>query len=136
MLEKRFKAPETQESAADRRRAPRRPLKTRVALKTEKAIFFMESVDVSTSGIRLQSEIPIEVGTQCRLVPFFEDVDRLFEASGTVVRVSDAPSTRSHDAAHSQLGIQFDALSPAELEALLGILSRADAPPALRLAQS
>ena len=49
----------------DRRCAPRRPLHTRVALKTEKAIFFMESLDVSTSGIRLQSEVNIEIGTRC-----------------------------------------------------------------------
>ncbi len=146
MLEKRLPkslsvgAPKTEsakllESEADRRRAPRHALKTRVALKTEKAIFFMESIDVSTSGIRLQSEIPIEVGTQCRLVPFFEDVAHLFEARGTVVRVADAPSARPHESKPSELGIHFDPLSQTELEALLGILRRADAAP-MRVAQS
>src|SRR5438128_10830189 len=58
----------------ERRRDPRRSLQTRVALKTDKAIFFMESLDISTTGIRVQSEIGIEVGTRCRLIPFFDVV--------------------------------------------------------------
>jgi c-di-GMP-binding flagellar brake protein YcgR len=109
-------------SGADRRCAHRRKLETRVALKTDKAIFFMESVDISSSGIRVQSEIGIEVGTHCRLVPFFDDVSRLFEASGTVVRMRETNRSNS-EMGTAQMGIQFDALSPSELEALLMILS-------------
>ena len=121
----------SESQTTDRRCAPRRPLHTRVALKTEKAIFFMESLDVSTSGIRLQSEVNIEIGTRCRLVPFFDDVTRLFEANGTVVRLSSSsePVSRPSDAGRSDLGIQFDTLSQAELDALLAILRTADAPP-------
>ena len=50
------------QTAAERRRAPRRKLETRIALKTDKAIFFMESLDISSSGIRVQSEVGIEQG--------------------------------------------------------------------------
>jgi hypothetical protein len=129
-----------QGASADRRRSPRRRLETRVALKTEKAIFFMESLDISSTGIRVHSEVAIEVGTRCRLVPFFDDVSRLFEASGTIVRVNEvsahgrtghsvqSESTRAH------MGIQFDTLSPAELEALLAIMSMSESAPALAVA--
>lgn len=126
----------------ERRKAPRRRLETRVALKTDRAIFFMESLDISSTGIRLQSEVGIEVGTRCRLVPFFDDVARLFEASGTVVRITEVPfsgrggMSAPSEQTRAQMGIQFDTLSPAELEALLAILSmdreQAEAPrPAL-----
>jgi PilZ domain len=110
-------------SNAERRTAPRRKLETRVAIKTDRAIFFMESVDISSSGIRVQSEIGIEVGTRCRLVPFFDDVARLFEASGTIVRLRESRPAVS-DAGRSQMGIRFDTLSPSELEALLAVLSQ------------
>ena len=113
---------------AERRRAPRRRLETRVALKTDKAIFFMESLDISSTGIRLQSEVGIDVGTRCRLVPFFDDVSRLFEASGTIVRANEVfvesrPGFAvGSDASRAQMGIRFDTLSPEELSALLAIL--------------
>ncbi len=105
---------------AERRVAPRRVLETRVALKTEKAILFMESTDVSLQGIRLRSEVALEVGTKCRLVPFFDDVARLFEATGTVVRVSSVPesrpgrSTGNGDSTLAELGVRFDPLGSAE----------------------
>lgn len=128
----------TDRTIEERRQFPRRALETRVALKTDRAIFFMESLDISATGIRLQSEVGIDVGTRCRLVPFFDDVARLFEASGTVVRVTevelDGPAG-TNGKMRAQMGIQFDALSPAELEALLGILSmeppQSAMPPAL-----
>ncbi len=122
------------ESGAERRVAPRRTLETRVALKTDKAIFFMESLDISSSGIRVQSEVGIEIGTRCRLVPFFDDVSRLFEASGTVVRMNEVPVesrpgyTVRSESTRAQMGIRFDTLSAAELEALLSILSHEPAP--------
>lgn len=122
------------ESGAERRVAPRRKLETRVALKTDKAIFFMESLDISSSGIRVQSEVGIEVGTRCRLVPFFDDVSRLFEASGTVVRLNEVPVesrpgyTVQSESSRAQMGIHFDTLSAAELEALLSILRNEPAP--------
>ena len=124
------------QTAAERRRAPRRKLETRIALKTDKAIFFMESLDISSSGIRVQSEVGIEIGTRCRLVPFFDDVSRLFEASGTVVRLDEVPFEGrpgvavQSESSRAQMGIHFDTLSPAELEALLGILSNEPAPTA------
>lgn len=135
-----------QTDATDRRRATRRPLSTRVAVRTEKAIFFMESVDVSSTGIRVQSEVAIEPGTRCRLVPFFDDVARLFEASGTVVRSvsardsQDAPHGAPHAAAgrdvpRTDMGIEFEPLKPAEMEALLAILRLADPPPLGRVAR-
>ena len=116
---------------AERRIAPRRRLETRVALKTDKAIFFMESLDISSTGIRLQSEVGLEVGTRCRLVPFFDDVSRLFEASGTVVRANEVTvESRPGNSSRAQMGIKFDTLSPEELSALLTILSneRSSAP--------
>jgi hypothetical protein len=126
-------------NTAERRRAPRRKLETRVALKTDKAIFFMESLDISSTGIRVQSEVGIEIGTRCRLVPFFDDVSRLFEASGTVVRLNEVPVEGrpgvpvQSESSRSQMGIRFDTLSPAELAALLGILSHEPAPVAAPL---
>ena len=115
----------------DRRRAVRRPLVTRVAVKTEKAIFFMESIDISETGIRIVSDVGIPEGTRLRLVPFFDDVSRLFETSGTVVRASefaDGRASRRHDATQSDMGIEFDVLGQAEMAALLGILRLADVP--------
>ena len=53
----------------DRRKQERRSLQTRVALKTDRAIFFMESKDISTQGICVESEVGLEVGTRCRLIP-------------------------------------------------------------------
>lgn len=119
------------ESARDRRRARRRPLVTRVAVKTDKAIFFMESKDISETGIRVVSEVGIPAGTKLQLVPFFDDVARLFETSGRVVRideVADGRAARPSDATQAEMGIEFDRLGPAETEALLGILRLADTP--------
>ena len=116
---------------AERRNARRRPLVTRVAVKTDRAIFFMESKDISETGIRLVSEVGIAEGTQLQLVPFFDDIARLFETSGRVVRmgeVADGRAARPSDATQADMGIEFDALGPAEMEALLGILRLADAP--------
>lgn len=116
----------------DRRRAVRRPLVTRVAVKTEKAIFFMESKDISETGIRVVSEVGIPEGTRLVLVPFFDDVARLFETSGTVVRadeVADGRASRPSDATQSDMGIEFDVLGQPEMAALLAILRLADAPP-------
>lgn len=115
----------------DRRRAVRRPLVTRVAVKTDKAIFFMESMDISETGIRVVSEVGIPEGTRLRLVPFFDDVSRLFETSGTVVRASeiaDGRASRPLDATQADMGIEFDVLGQAEMAALLGILRLADVP--------
>jgi hypothetical protein len=115
----------------EKRRATRHPLSTRVAVKTDKAIFFMESKDISETGIRVVSELGLPEGTRLRLVPFFDDVARLFETSGTVVRtkeVADGRASRPSDATQSDMGIEFDRLGPAELEALVGILRLADAP--------
>lgn len=117
----------------ERRRDTRHPLQTRIALKTDKAIFFMESLDISTTGIRVESQVGIEVGTRCRLIPFFDDVARLFEADGTVVRVQEIPGEkpmRLNEPPRAHVGIEFDVLNPAELEALLGILKTADVDPA------
>ena len=117
----------------DRRRATRRPLVTRVAVKTDKAIFFMESKDISETGIRVVSEVGIPEGTRLVLVPFFDDVARLFETRGTVVRsaeVADGRASRPSDATQADMGIEFDALGQEEMAALLGILRLADAPSA------
>jgi hypothetical protein len=100
-------------------------------VKTDKAIFFMESKDISETGIRMVSELGLPEGTRVRLVPFFDDVARLFETSGTVVRsreVADGRASRPSDATQSDMGIEFDHLGKDELEALLGILRLADAP--------
>lgn len=118
---------QAEEPNKERRRDPRRPLQTRVALKTDRAIFFLESLDISTTGIRVESEVGLAVGTRCRLIPFFDDVARLFEADGTVVRVQ-----QQTDSDRSHVGIEFDRLNSAELEALLGILRGADMPAAQR----
>jgi hypothetical protein len=115
----------------DRRRATRRPLVTRVAVKTDKAIFFMESKDISETGIRVVSEVGIPEGTRLVLVPFFDDVARLFETRGTVVRsaeVADGRASRPSDATQADMGIQFDVLGQEEMAALLGILRLADLP--------
>lgn len=119
------------ETGRDRRRARRRPLVTRVAVKTDKAIFFMESMDISETGIRVVSEVGLPEGTRLQLVPFFDDVARLFETSGRVVRideVADHRAARPSDATQADMGIEFDRLGPAETEALLGILRLADTP--------
>ncbi len=120
----------------DRRRATRRPLVTRVAVKTDKAIFFMESKDISETGIRVVSEVGIPEGTRLVLVPFFDDVARLFETRGTVVRsaeVADGRASRPSDATQADMGIEFDVLGQEEMAALLGILRLADAPNASTL---
>jgi len=116
-----------EQPGTERRRDARRALQTRVALKTERAIFFLESLDISTTGIRVESEVGLAVGTRCRLIPFFDDVARLFEADGTVVRVQ-----QQQDSDRAHVGIEFDRLNSAELEALLGILRGADTPAAQR----
>ena len=118
---------------SDRRRSPRRRLSTRVAVKTEKAIFFMESLDLSETGIRVTSEVELEAGTRVQLVPFFDDVARLFETSGTVVRTSETITERPGrltETTASDMGIEFDTLGRPEMEALLAILRQADAPAA------
>lgn len=100
-------------------------------MKTDKAIFFMESKDISETGIRVVSEVGIPAGTKLQLVPFFDDVARLFETSGRVVRideVADGRAARPSDATQAEMGIEFDRLGPAETEALLGILRLADTP--------
>jgi len=124
---------EKNKRSLDRRRATRRPLVTRVAVKTDKAIFFMESMDISETGIRIVSDVGIPEGTRLRLVPFFDDVSRLFETSGTVVRASeiaDGRASRPSDATQADMGIEFDVLGQAEMAALLGILRLADDVPA------
>lgn len=123
----------TAKRSLDRRRATRRPLVTRVAVKTDKAIFFMESKDISETGIRVVSEVGIPEGTRLVLVPFFDDVARLFETRGTVVRsaeVADGRASRPSDATQADMGIEFDVLGQEEMAALLGILRLADAPSA------
>lgn len=122
---------ESSKRSLDRRRSTRRPLVTRVAVKTDRAIFFMESKDISETGIRVVSEVGIPEGTKLRLVPFFDDVARLFETSGTVVRASevlDGRASRPSDATQADMGIQFDPLGQQEMAALLGILRLAEAP--------
>ena len=112
---------ESSKRSLDRRRATRRPLVTRVAVKTDKAIFFMESKDISETGIRVVSEVGIPEGTRLVLVPFFDDVARLFEARGTVVRsaeVADGRASRPSDATQADMGIEFDVLGQ-EVEALV-----------------
>ena len=124
---------EKNKRSLDRRRATRRPLVTRVAVKTDKAIFFMESMDISETGIRIVSDVGIPEGTRLRLVPFFDDVSRLFETSGTVVRsseIADGRASRPSDATQADMGIEFDVLGQAEMAALLGILRLADDVPA------
>lgn len=104
-----------QQLVHNRRKWNRSPFESRVAVKTDKAIYFMESVNISAGGVFIRSEIQIPIGTRCTMVPFVDECANIFEAGGVVVR--------SHeDEGRYGIGIRFDRLAPSDMEILDGIV--------------
>ena len=103
----------------NRRQTLRSPFRTRVAVKTEKAIYFMESWNISSGGAYIESEIQIPEGTKCSLVPFVDECANIFEAQGIIVRTE---SRGKHRKGHYGMGIRFDNLTESDLQILDGIV--------------
>lgn len=99
----------------NRRKWLRSPFRSRVAVKTDKAIYFMESWNISAGGAYIESEIQIPIGTECTLVPFVDECANIFEARGTVVRTVEAGRRYG-------IGIRFDELASSDMEILDGIV--------------
>jgi pSer/pThr/pTyr-binding forkhead associated (FHA) protein len=78
-------------SGRDRRRHPRHTLELQVRYESEALQVEAVSLNLSSSGVFIQTPILDEVGTRCRLTVLGADVDDALDRTGEVRRVGDNP---------------------------------------------
>lgn len=67
-------------------RSPRYSLKLQVVYDDGNAFMSGPVVDISESGVFIETVMPLEPGTEVRLTPLLPEEAGLFEIPGTVVR--------------------------------------------------
>lgn len=104
----------------EKRISPRKTLKTRVVFEDEFSEGFLTflSTDISHSGIFIESEIPLQVGTHVFLRFSLYEGDPPIQVSGVIARLIAKPRGpgRRKRGFKTGIGIRFLGLSPEDLQ--------------------
>ena len=80
-------------------------------------------VDISESGVFIETVMPLEPGTNVRLTPLLPEEVGLFEVGGVVVRKNDYDLDNHFDRTPG-MGVRFTEISPDALEAIRKLFER------------
>lgn len=104
---------------AEKRISPRKTFKTRVVFEDEFSEGFLTflTTDISLSGIFIESEIPLQVGTRVFLKFSLHEGDASIQVSGVIARLIAKPRGpgRRKRGFRTGIGIRFVGLKPEDL---------------------
>jgi uncharacterized protein (TIGR02266 family) len=103
-------------------RSPRYVLKLQIVYDDGNAFMSGGVVDISESGVFIETVMPLEPGTEVRLTPLLPEEAGLFEISGVVVRKNEYDLDNHFDRTPG-MGIRFKDVTPdaqAQLNRLFG----------------
>jgi uncharacterized protein (TIGR02266 family) len=105
-------------------RSPRFALKLQIVYDDGQSFMSGPVVDISTSGVFIETVMPLPPGTEVRMQPLAPEDVGLFELDGVVVRKHDYDLDNAFDRTPG-MGIRFKDITPEAEAALSRLLARA-----------
>lgn len=105
-------------------RSPRYSLKLQIVYDDGNAFMSGAVVDISESGVFIETVMPLEPGTEVRLTPLVPEESGLFEIRGVVVRKNEYDLDNHFDRTPG-MGVRFTGLSPQARAQLNTLFARA-----------
>lgn len=115
--------PSAELDPADRRRSPRLPVKVLVEYEDERDFVTDYTSNVNLGGMFIRTQTPLALGTRFRLRFQVQGRDKPIDTTAVVRWTQPAAEAGP---LYAGMGIQFDALSPADVDAVNAMLESFD----------
>ena len=104
-------------------RSPRYALRLQLVFDDGQNFMSGPVVDISESGVFIETVMPLPTGTNVRITPLVPEEDGLLELEGTVVRKADYDLDNHFDRTPG-MGVQFKNVTPELLKQIRGLIER------------